>query len=100
MTLDLLLARAQVENARRDFDAARTTADQAVRLASARLGETKHSYAAGQAHLQLGIALAGTGAARAARSELSRALEHLQPCVGPQGPPTLGALAALRSLGP
>jgi serine/threonine-protein kinase len=96
-TLDLLLVQGEVQNQAGDFDAARATAERAVKLASE--GEMKRSSNAGQAHLELGIALAGQGDLKAGRNELAQALDHLRPCVGPQAPATRRAEAELQRLG-
>jgi tetratricopeptide (TPR) repeat protein len=97
-TLDLLLVQGEVQNQVGDFDAARATAERSVKIATERLGEMTRSYSAGQAHLELGIALAGQGDLKAGRNELAQALDHLRPCVGPQAPATRRAEAELQRL--
>ena len=94
-TMPALLALAEAQNTGGAYGPARATAERAVRTATERLGEMKHSYNAGQAHLELGVALAGQGDIAGGRVELQRALEHLQPSVGPDAPSTRRALGQL-----
>jgi tetratricopeptide (TPR) repeat protein len=98
-TMPAMLALAEAQNARGEFEAARATAERALKTANERLGEMKRSYNAGQAHLELGVALAGQGNLQAGRDELQQALRHLRPSVGPEAPSTRRALAQLQRLG-
>ena len=99
MVLQILLILAEAENAHGEFDAARATADRALKAANQRLGEMKESCNAGQAHLELGVALAGKGDVQAGRQEIEQALAHLRASVGPEAPSTRRALAQLQRLG-
>jgi eukaryotic-like serine/threonine-protein kinase len=96
--LSLVLADAEIANAQ--FEGAGVAARRALGIANERLGQLPHSSHAGQAHLDLGIALAGQGNLPAARNELQRALSHLRPCVGPDAPLTRRALSELARLTP
>ena len=99
--LTLVLADAQIANA--DFAEARVSAQRALGLGNGMLGELKHSSHVGQAHFELGLALAGQGNLQAARHELQQALIHLRSSVGPDAPSTRRAvaeLARLESAGP
>jgi tetratricopeptide (TPR) repeat protein len=87
------LALAEAQNASRDFEAARAAAQRALELAAARLDETKQSCHTGQAHLELGTALAGLGGTKAAREELTKAVDDLRASLGPDAPDTRRALA-------
>jgi len=94
--LTLVLSDAQIANS--DFAEARASAQRALGVANAMLGELKRSSHVGQAHLDLGLALAGEGNPQAARSELQQALAHLRPSVGPDGPLMRRAMAELARL--
>jgi serine/threonine protein kinase/tetratricopeptide (TPR) repeat protein len=95
-----MLALAEARNTHGEHDAARALAQRALQTANERLGEFEHSYNAGQAHLELGVALAGQGNIRAGRAELEHALRHLRATVGPEAPSTRRAVARMRLLGP
>jgi tetratricopeptide (TPR) repeat protein len=92
------LALAEVQNANRDFPAARAAAQRALDLAVLRLDEMKQSCHTGQAHLELGTALAGLGNTAAARAELTMALDDLRASLGPDAPYTRRALAQRNGL--
>jgi serine/threonine-protein kinase len=94
------LALAEARNANRDFPAARAAAQRALDLAVGRLDEMKQSCHTGQAHLELGTALAGLGITAAARAELTKALDDLRASLGPDAPYTRRALAGREGLGP
>jgi tetratricopeptide (TPR) repeat protein len=94
---DLVLA--QACNGYRDFNAARAAAERALRIAIEKLAELKHSVHVEQAHLELGVALAGKGDVQAGRQELEQALVHLRASVGPEAASTRRALAQLKRLG-
>jgi tetratricopeptide (TPR) repeat protein len=98
-TVSFLLLVAEARNAIGDAQAARTAAERALALARGRLGEMTHSSDVGQAHLELGVALAAQGDVEAARAELRSALEHLRACLGPQAHHTQRALAQRGRLG-
>jgi serine/threonine-protein kinase len=97
LTFGLVLADAQ--NANAEFGAARATAERSLKMAIERLDDMKHSYYAGLAHFELGVALAGLAEAAAAREELRQALDHLRASVGEHAPSTRRALAQLERLG-
>jgi eukaryotic-like serine/threonine-protein kinase len=97
--MPILLVLAEAQNSHGEFEAARASAERALKMAQARLGEFTHSYNAGQAHGELGIALAGLGDVAAGRSELEQALTHLRSSVGPDAPATRRALAQLQRRG-
>jgi len=92
-TIQVLLVLAEAQNQHGEFEAARATAERALKMATERLGEMKHSYNAGQAHLELGVALAGQGNRQAGREEVQKALAHLRSSVGPEAPSTRRAQA-------
>ena len=94
------LALAEAHNANRDFAAARAAGERALALAVDRLDEMKASGHTGQAHLELGTALAGLGDTKAAREELAKAVGDLQVSLGPAAPYTRRALAERERLGP
>jgi hypothetical protein len=94
------LALAEAQNANRDFPAARAAAERALALAVQRLDEMKQSCHTGQAHLELGTALAGLGDKAAAHAELTKALDDLRASLGPEAPYTRRALAEGERLGP
>jgi len=94
-----LIVLAEAQNSHGEFVAARATAQRALKMATERLGELEHSYNAGQAHGELGVALAGLGDLQSGRSELEQALTHLRSSVGPDAPYTRRALAQLQRLG-
>ena len=97
--LQVALVRAEAENGTGAFAEARDTARAAVARAAPPDG-LAHSSWAGQAHLQLGIALAGLGAGEQAASELRLALAHLGETLGPAAPATIRArVLAERSAG-
>ena len=96
--LSLVLADAEIANA--EFEQAGEAARRALGVANELLGELPHSSHVGEAHLELGIALAGQGNLPAARDELRQALVHLQPSVGPAAPLTRRALSELARLTP
>jgi tetratricopeptide (TPR) repeat protein len=98
-TMPVLLALAEAQNARGQFEAARATAQRALKMATERLGEMRHSYNAGQAHLELGVALAGLGNLQGGRDEMRQALDHLRSSVGPEAPSTRRAMAQHQRLG-
>jgi tetratricopeptide (TPR) repeat protein len=99
-TMPTLLLLAEAQNTQGAFAAALATAERALKTATERLGEMKHSYNAGQAHLERGVALAGQGDISGGTAELRQALDHLQPSVGPEAPSTLRAVAQLQRLHP
>ncbi len=94
------LALAEAQNANRDFPAARAAAQRALELAVRRLDEMKQSCHTGQAHLELGTALAGLGDTKAAREELTKAIDDLRVSLGPDAPYTRRALAQRERMGP
>jgi serine/threonine-protein kinase len=99
VALQVVLVLAESENARADFPAAREAALRALTLASSRDG-MPHSSWEGQAHLELGTALAGLGDAQAALPELTKARDDLGASLGPDAPQTRRARAARARLGP
>jgi tetratricopeptide (TPR) repeat protein len=94
------LALAEAQNADRNFPAARAAAQRALELAVLRLDEMKQSSHTGQAHLELGTALAGLGNTEAARQELTTAVDDLGASLGPDAPHTRRALAQRERLRP
>jgi eukaryotic-like serine/threonine-protein kinase len=94
------LALAEAQNANRDFPSARAAAQRALDVAVLRLDEMKQSCHTGQAHLELGTALAGLGNTEAAREELTKAVDDLGASLGPDAPYTRRALAQRERLGP
>jgi tetratricopeptide (TPR) repeat protein len=97
-TIQGLLVLAEAQNEHEEFGAARATAERALDMATTRLGEMKHSYNAGQAHLELGVALAGQGNRQDGRHEVEQALAHLRSSVGPEAPSTRRAQSQLERL--
>jgi len=94
--LTLVLSDAQIGNS--DFAEARVSAQRALGVANAMLGELKRSSHVGEARLELGIALAGQGNLQAGRAEIQQALDHLRPSVGPNAASTRRALAEMARL--
>jgi tetratricopeptide (TPR) repeat protein len=97
--LTTVLAETQIASA--DFEGGAASARRALALANEVLrgGELQYSSDAGQTHLLLGLALAGEGNLPAARNELTQALDHLRPSVGPGGRLTRRAQLELVRLG-
>jgi tetratricopeptide (TPR) repeat protein len=96
--IQLVLILAEAQNQHEEFEAARAMAERALKMATERLGEMKHSYNAGQAHLELGVALAGQGNLQAGREEVQQGLAHLRSSVGPEAPSTRRAQSQLQRL--
>ena len=96
MRLTQTLAEAQL--AVGDYPSASASADRALALAEPRLGELTHSAHVGRALLLRGLALAGRGQAEAARAELVKAVEHLEPSSGPDASTTRRAKEQLALL--
>jgi serine/threonine protein kinase/tetratricopeptide (TPR) repeat protein len=98
-SLRLIQTVAEAQIAAGDFASASASADRALALAEPRLGELTHSAHVGRALLLRGLALAGRGEAEAARTELGRAILHLEASSGPQAETTRRARAQLALLG-
>ncbi|HEV8239389.1 MAG TPA: serine/threonine-protein kinase [Thermoanaerobaculia bacterium] len=97
--LPVLLVLASSLNESGDHAAARTAAERALQLASARLGGYPYSLELGVADLELGVAQAATGDADAGERSLRTAVEALRTSVGENGPETRRATASLARLG-
>jgi eukaryotic-like serine/threonine-protein kinase len=94
-----LLVLAEAENSHGEFGPAAVTARRALSTANQNMGDMKQSSNAGQAHLELGVALAGQGDVPAGRQELQQAVAHLRATVGPDARSTRRALLQLQRLG-
>jgi len=85
-------------NASGNFSAAATAAEDSVGEAASRLGDLQHSSFMGQALLELAAAKQGLGDAKAARDDITRALENLSPTLGPRSSDVARAEAVRHSL--
>ena len=90
---------AQVLNANGQFSEALAVAERSVALATSRFAHQPHAAATGLALLQVAIAKDGLGDAASARAAVARALEQLQPTVGPKARSTDVAEALQKRLG-
>jgi ATP/maltotriose-dependent transcriptional regulator MalT len=99
-TVALLLVRAEAENRRGDFAAARSAAEESLKMIREWVGEPSHNAQVSHARLELGAALAGQGDRAAARDELERAMTQLEASAGPDAPTTTRARAQRDALGP
>jgi len=97
--LPVLLVLASALNGAAQFETARATAERAREMARDRLGEFKHSYDLGLAHLELGIAQAGLKHPDVARGWLRSALADLQATAGENAPAAQRAAEQLAQLG-
>jgi tetratricopeptide (TPR) repeat protein len=96
--LQVFLVLAEAHNARGVFALARSEAERALSLAAS-TGPMPHSSWEGEAHLELGVALAGSGDVAAGRQHLRQAAEHLRATLGEDAPATRRALAEMTRLG-
>jgi tetratricopeptide (TPR) repeat protein len=97
--LPVLLVLASALNGAAQFETARATAERAREMARDWLGEFKHSYDLGLAHLELGIAQAGLKHPDVARGWLRSALADLQETAGENAPAEQRAAERLAQLG-
>ena len=90
---------AQALNANGQFSEALSVAERSLALATSRFAHQSHAAATGLALLQVAIARDGLGDAAAARAAVARALEQLQPSVGPKARATQLSEALQKRLG-
>jgi len=90
---------AQVLNANGQFSEALAVAERSLALATSRFAHQPHAAATGLALLQVAIAKDGLGDGASARAAVARALEQLQPTVGPKARATEAAEALQKRLG-
>jgi tetratricopeptide (TPR) repeat protein len=96
--IQVMLVLAQAQNTHGNVEAGRAAAERALTIGRVPDG-MEHSAWTGQAHLELGVALAGQGHIEESLAELRQALEHLETCAGREAAPTRRALAQLDRLG-
>ena len=90
---------AQALNANGQFSEALAVAERSLALATSRFAHQPHARPPGLALLQVAIAKDGLGDAAAARAAVARALEQLQPTVGPKARATRGGRSAAEAAG-